>query len=355
MSDDSIDEVYEAYYESGSTDGLPVIPPTDRRVDRMLEATDLAPETELGRLGNRQGRLTVETVAVNGVMAGCLPIHMPVLIAGARAQIAPSSEMIEASVGTDSSAHMFLLNGPIREVLDVNSDTGAFGPGFRSNQTIGRALGLILQNTAGHHPGEQVMGVIGNPFKNTLVTGENERKTPWEPFHVERGYDEGESTITVTNVNCFVQSSNYGRNKTKTGILSRLVYNTPSQLGFRKGAVYVISPANAHELRDVPKQEVKQYIYENAVVPGESFSSPGKRRRTPDPEALNDVRRRVHDSPEEIEIVVAGGEGAWNAVLGPMEGGPTTVQIELPDNWDALLDDYLSGLDRDWGQPRHRE
>lgn len=355
MSDDSIDSVYETYYESGSTDGLPVIPPTDQRVDQMLEATELTADTEIGRLGNRQGRLTVETVAVNGVMAGCLPIHMPVLIAGARAQVAPGSEIIEASIGTDSSGHLFLINGPIRDTLDINSDTGAFGAGFRSNQTVGRALGLILQNTAGHHPGEQVMGVVGSPFKNTLVAGENERKTPWDPFHVEQGYDKDENTITVTNVNCFVQSSNYGRNKTKTGILSRLVYNTPSQLGFRKGAVYIISPANAHELRDIPKRDIKQYIYENAVVPAESFSNPGKRRRTPDPDALNDTRRRVYNSPEEIEIVVAGGEGAWNAIMGPMEGGPTTMQIELPNNWDTLLEDYLSGLDRSWGQPIYPE
>ncbi|MFB6302155.1 MAG: hypothetical protein ABEH78_04770 [Haloferacaceae archaeon] len=352
MPEESIDEVYRAYYETGTTDGLPVIPPTDDRVERMLEGTDLDAEAELGRLGDRGGILTVETVAVNGVMAGCLPIHMPVLIAGARAQVAPESEMIEAAVGTDSSGHLYLLNGPIRETLDVNAGTGAFGPGFRSNRTIGRALGLVLQNTADLHPGEQVMGVIGNPFRDGLVAGENEEASPWEPFHVERGHDPERSTITVANVNCFVQSSNYGRNKTPTGVLSRLVHNTPAQLGFRDGAVYVISPANADVLSDRSKREVKEYIHENAVAPTGSFSEPGGRRRTPDPDALTDVYSRIHDDPADIEVIVAGGEGAWNAVLGPMEGGPTTVEIDLPDRWDGLCDEYASHLDRGWGPQR---
>lgn len=147
MSDD-IDDVYRSYYREGMTDGLLVVPPTDERVERMLEGTDFAPETELGRLGDREGIVTVEKVAVNGVMAGCLPVHMPVLVAGARAQVAPGSSITEASVGTDSSAHLYLVNGPIRETLDVNAGTGAFGPGFRSNRTIGRALGLLLKNTA---------------------------------------------------------------------------------------------------------------------------------------------------------------------------------------------------------------
>lgn len=354
MTDD-VAEVYRTYYEAGSTDGLPVIPPTDERVETMLAGTDLSPDTQLGRLGDREGVLTVETVAVNAVMAGCLPIHMPVLIAGVKAQLAPESETIEASVGTDSSGHLYLLNGPIRETLDVNCDTGAFGPGFRTNATIGRALGLILKNTAGLQPAEQVMGVIGNPFKNSLVAGENEAKTPWEPFHVERGFDASTSTITLANLNCFVQSSNYGGNMTKTTILSRLVHNTPSQLGFRSGAVYVISPTSAAELADHSKREIKEYIHRNAVVPTGSFSSPGKSNRTPDPDDLTDTYSRVHDDPAEIEIVVAGGEGAWNAVLGPIEGGPTTVDIELPDDWESLLSEYRSHLDRDWGKQLYGE
>ncbi|MFB6281842.1 MAG: hypothetical protein ABEH40_07475 [Haloferacaceae archaeon] len=352
MTGESIDEAYRSYYEAGATDGLPVVPPTDERVERMLAGTDLDPGTEIGRLGDREGILTVETVAVNGVMAGCLPIHMPVLVAGARAQVAPESEIIEAAVGTDSSGHCYLLNGPIRGALDVNAGTGAFGPGFRSNRTIGRALGLILDNTAGLAPGEQIMGVIGSPFRHSLVAGENEAESPWDPFHAERGHDPDESTITLANVNCFVQASNYGRNRTPTGILSRLAYNTPPQLGYRDGAIYVISPANAAELSGLSKREVKEYIHENAVVPADGFSRPGGRRRVPDPGVPADAYGRVHGGPDEVEVVVAGGEGAWNAVLGPMEGGPTTVPIDLPDRWDELLDEYGPELTRAWGPVR---
>lgn len=349
---DEFEEVYRSFYADGATDGLPVVPPMDERVDRMLNGTDLKAETEIGRLGDRDGILRVDTVATNGVMAGCLPIHMPVLIAGARALVAPGSETVEASVGTDSAAQLYLVNGPIRDTLDVNSDTGAFGPGFRSNQTIGRALGLLLQNTARHHPGEQRMGVIGNPFKHSLVTGENEGKSPWPPFHVEHGYDTDASTITLTNVNCFIQCSNYGQNRTPTGILSRLAYNTPPQLGFRPGAVYVISPVNATELADVSKRAVKDYLAENAVVASTSVSAPGRATRTTGADELTDIVRRVHERPEDIEIVVAGGDGAWNAILGPMEGGPTTEVIKRPDRWDDLVADYRPILTRNWGNPR---
>lgn len=352
MPDEDIEDVYRAYYRTGTTDGLPVVPPTDERVDRMLDGTDLPSGAELGRLGDREGILTVEKVAVNAVMAGCLPIHMPVLLAGVRAQVAPGSEMTEASVGTDSSAHLYLLNGPIRETLDVNCGTGAFGPGFRSNETIGRALGLILKNTARIHPGEQAMGVIGNPFTNSLVAGENEEDTPWDPFHVERGYDPEDSTITLTNLNSFVQTSNYGTNRTSDGILSRLVHNTPPQMGFRPGGVYVVSPVNAAQLSGLTKREVKEYIYENAVVSTDGFSRADSIGGDPD-DGVGPLRAPVYDSPDEIELVVAGGDGAWNAILGPLEGGPTTEQIPLPDNWDALVNEYRPSLRREWG-PRPR-
>lgn len=363
MNKNTLEDVHDSYYKRGLTDGLPIVPPTDERVEEMLRGTDLSPDKELAQLGDREGILTVEKLAVNAVMAGCLPIHLPVLIAGTKAQSEPSASITEAAVGTGSSGHAYLLNGPIRKMLDINSGTGAFGPGFRSNLTIGRALGLVLQNTGRLRPGEQAMGVIGCPFKN-MVAGENEEKSPWEPFHVERGYDAEESTISLTNINCFIQTSARGPNKDEKEVLSKLVYNTPPEIRFRPSAVYALSPTNAYELRHLTKEEVKTYIYENTTVRSHEYyeSDPSTygfdsaESNRPNLEAFengNDsvspVTERMYRSPSQVKLFVTGGEGAWNAILGPLEGGPTTKKIELPHNWNELLETYGSKLERSWG------
>lgn len=355
MHEDTIDEVYDSYYADGATDGLPVIPPSEHRVQRMLEGTDLAPDHELARLGDREGILTVEKLAANGVMAGCLPIHMPVLIAGVKAISDPRSAVIEASVGTDSSAHLFLLNGPIRRDLDVNIGTGAFGPGFRSNATIGRALGLAIQNTIQVYPGEQAMGVLGNPFKYNLLVGEYEEKSPWDPFHVEYGFEPEESTIAISNTNCFIQT--YPPESDVEGVLSDIVYNTPPQIGFRSGALFAISPFTAAELSFFSKRELKEYLYDNMIVDKHEFIQAhvstynvegDEREQAEDP--VPPVKQRIFNDPDEIEIYVTGGEGKWNGIVGPMEGGPVIEKIELPDNWESLREEYAGSLERTWGK-----
>lgn len=363
MDETSFEEVNESYYERGLTDGLPIVPPTDERVEEMLRGTDLSPGTELARLGDREGILTVEKLAVNSVMAGCLPIHMPVLIAGTRAQADPSASITEAAVGTGSSGHLYLLNGPIREQLDINSGTGALGPGFRSNAVIGRALGLTLQNAGKIRPGEQAMGVIGCPFTN-MVAGENQEKSPWEPFHVERGYDPNESTISLTNANCFIQTSARGPNKDEKEVLSKLIYNTPPEIRFRPNAMYALSPTNAYELRNLTKEEVKEYIYENTVVPSHqyyecdpsTYGFDSTEEKSANVEAFESEDAKVSSTvdhlyrdPSQVKLFVTGGEGAWNAIIGPLEGGPTTKTIDLPNNWEELLETYRPRLEREWG------
>jgi hypothetical protein len=355
------EETFRSFYEAGKTDGLPVIPPTEERVERMLEGTDLDRETELGKLGTREGALTIEKLAVNGVMAGCLPIHMPVLVAGGRALADPKSNAIQASVSTGSWAYLFLLNGPIRQAVEINSDTAAFGPGFRSNQTIGRALGLTYKNCARIHPGEKEMATLGNPFKFSLLAGENEERSPWEPLHVERGYDAEESTITFAAPNSFLQYMPDSMNA--NGMAESLVRHTPpSMLGIKTETAnerfegsqlevfYGLSPYNAQELERYTKSEIKEYIYENAQRRahelGSALSGPD------DDDGLTSLWKRQFDDPDRIKLFVSGGSGRFNAVMGPTFGGPTTKRIELPENWESLLERYSSDLDRDWGQTR---
>lgn len=346
-------------YAGGATDGLPVVEPTEDRVDAMLAGTPYAADTELGRLGDRQGVLTVEQVAVNGVMAGCLPVHMPVLVAGAAAFADPHTSTTEVLVGTDSSGHLIVINGPIQDDLDINRGTGAFGPGYRSNQVIGRALGLILQNTAVVRPGEQAMGVMGSPYKYSMVVGEHETpdRNPWDPLHVEHGLPREASAVTVTNPNCFVQT--FPPERGAHPILTDLLANTPPQYSFRTSAVYAISPFNANDLGHLAKDEVKDYLWENSWIPAalHNEANPASyqpvegeyQEPTTSPDQPQPRYQRLFNDPGDITLIVTGGVGKWNAVIGPLEGGPTTHEISLPDDWDGLLEAYRPLLERDWG------
>ena len=203
-ADRSLEELSDSLYAKGATDGLPIIPPTPDRIDEMLRGTDRHRDHVIGTLGNRADPLSVEKLASNAVMAGCKPIHLPVLEAGARALADPESNSVQFSVSTGGWAYLSIINGPIRNDLDIQCGTGAFGPGFRANRVIGRALGMAYRNTTRIHPGEKDMATVGNPFKYSLVAGENEEASDWEPYHVERGFDADESTFTLAGPNAFV-------------------------------------------------------------------------------------------------------------------------------------------------------
>jgi hypothetical protein len=358
-----IEGVTESFYRDGRTDGLPVVPPTEERVERMLEGTDRPREDVIGRLGTREGALTVEKLAVNGVMAGCLPVHMPLLLAGARALADPKSNAIQASVSTGSWAYLFVVNGPIRDALDLNSDTAAFGPGFRTNRTVGRALGLAYKNTADIHPGEKEMATLGNPFKFGLIAGENEARSPWEPLHVERGYDAGDSTVTFAAPNSFLQYQFQAGARSDQQMVESLIDHTPpSMLGLKtetaneryEGAqlevFYALCPYNAAEIADYTKAEIKEYLFENARRPVEELFEADLGSGDDGDGGLQPRWGRQFDSPDRINLFVTGGSGRFNAVMGPTLGGPTTKRVELPENWDALLDRYGDALDREWGR-----
>jgi len=356
---DSVEAVSRSFYEQGRTDGLPIVPPTDGHVDRMLEGTDRDRDELLGTLGTREGKLTVEGVAVNGVMAGCLPIHMPVLLAGAEVLVDPKANAIQASVSTGSWAYFFLLNGPIRDKLDINSDTGAFGPGYRSNRSIARAIGLIYKNSARIHPGEKEMATMGNPFKFSLLAGENQERSPWDPMHVTRGCDPGDNAITFAAPNSFLQS--IPNEVSAKGVLANMIQNTPPRMrgmkndtanerfeGIQMEVFYGLCPYNAQELADWTKAEIKAHIQGNASIPVAEFDDAVAEEAAANGQ-LPPIRLSQFDDTERINLFVVGGSGRFNAIIGPTLGGPVTKQITLPSNFDGLLEQYRPHLQRDWG------
>ena len=187
----------EELFARGLTDGLPVVPPTEERVQRMLAAVDRDPQEVLGTVGPNYGPATVEKVAINAVMAGCHPSYLPVVVAAVEAICEEQFALHAINVTTFSATPLTIINGPIRREIGVNCGHNALGHGFRANATIGRAIRLIILNIGGAKPQEICKATLGHPAQFTFCVGEDEEESPWEPLHVERGFRPDQSTVTL--------------------------------------------------------------------------------------------------------------------------------------------------------------
>ncbi|MCZ6872761.1 MAG: hypothetical protein O7G88_04410, partial [bacterium] len=194
--DQEVDAI-EWYFERGVTDGLPVVPPTPDRMQRMLAASSRAADEVVALVPPNYGEATVEKIAINAIMAGCKADYLPVVLAGVEAMCDERVSLHGVQGTTHTATPLFIVNGPIREQLDINSAAGAFGSGWRANATIGRALRLIMVNIGGARPGEIDKSCMGHPGKYTYLIGEYEEISPWEPLHVEHGFTAQQSTISV--------------------------------------------------------------------------------------------------------------------------------------------------------------
>src|ERR687887_526938 len=188
---------FEAWFEKGVTDGLPVVPPTRERVETMLAATRRARDELIGEMPPNYGRLTVEKAAVNAVMAGCRPDYLPVVLAAAACACDPDFNLHGVATSTHFSAPLIVVHGPVRQRIGINCSFGVFGPGYRANATIGRALRLLMINIGGARPGEVSMSTFGHPGRYTYCIAENEEASPWPPYSVDRGFPAGTSTLTL--------------------------------------------------------------------------------------------------------------------------------------------------------------
>ena len=191
------DDAFETLYARGVTDGLPVIAPTAARVRAAVEARGRAADELIGLVAPQHGRATVEKIAVNAVMAGCRPEYLPVVIAAVEAISDPAFALEGVSGTTDAVAPLLIVNGPARGALDVNCGVGVFGPGWRANATIGRAVRLVWANVGGARPGGISMSTFAQPGRYTYCIGEREEESPWEPLHVEHGFAASDSTVAA--------------------------------------------------------------------------------------------------------------------------------------------------------------
>lgn len=347
----SLEEVNQFFYRRGWTDGMAILPPTEEAVKQMMTGTDLPPDHLVGKLGPRFGKATTEKIAINAVMAGALPIYMPVLIAAVNAMLDPLSNAEGHSISAGSWAPCWVINGPVRNDLGIKNGVGALSPGNMANATIGRAMALITQNIRGVRHGVECMGALGNPMKYSMVVAENEEDSPWEPLHVEQGFKKEDSTVSLFFPNNYIQSGAY--NTDDAGILSGIIYNTAGGAGF---TCIMLNPLHAKTMasKGWTKKDITNYISEYARRPlyqhRSSTSTPRASIISAKPFPFNpEDTVAVLPDPEAIKILVAGGSHNMIGILKGFIGGLTagagrgrliTKKIELPANWRETVQKY---------------
>jgi hypothetical protein len=271
LNSNSDDNLQRLFLENGWTDGLPIVIPTEERVAEMLTGTSHAPEEIVGYMTvttlQEKMAYTVEKVAVNAVMAGARPEHLPVILAIASTQepSMPSS--------TTSFARMVIVNGPIRDEIGMNAGVGALSPFNLANSVIGRAWTLMAINLAGAKPGETFMASLGHNLNyNNMCCAENEEKSVWEPFHVQKGFKRDESVVSLFRGWSVINSmgaANCLRPATEeTAIMLKAL---PA---LRSAATLVMDPLVAKGLKDQgfhAKEDVTRWLSENVKVPAGQF------------------------------------------------------------------------------------
>lgn len=330
--DDAV-EAIEYYFQQGWTDGLPVVPPTPDRVQQFLDYVGLTPSEILGMEPTRGRVITAEKVAINAVMAGCLPEYFPVVLAAIDAMCEPQFNLHAVTASTMGSAVLMVVNGPIAKELGINSGVSVFGPGHRANATIGRAIRLIISNVTGAVSGELDKATLGHAGKYSWCIAESEDVSPWEPLHVERGLSSEQSAITVFAGLSSFQVPNHEGNSPETILPS--FGDAMFAAGYGLGEIVVVlCPEHIGNIEAAgwSKADVKQFLYEMAqrkvsdwMKAGEAISSP----------VDLDSMQGVVNSPDNITVLVAGGPaGAFSAVI-PLWGGGSgsksvTKQINIP-------------------------
>lgn len=267
------EDPFEAMFARGWSDGLPLIPPTEERVMRMLTGTDREPNDIVCVMPPDLVECTVEKVAINAVMSGCLPEHLPVVLAAVEAAATDSFNIHGLAATTYFSGPVVIINGPITRRVNMNSGINVLGPGNRANSTIGRALNLVVRNVGGSVPGGVDRATFGNPGKLTFCFPEDETGSPWNSLAVERGFGSDESTVTLfaghgpTEIWDQLSRTPESLAGSFAGQLLRLSH---PKLALMFDAVVIVSPEHARVFRDAgwDKPRLRRELMERLTRPG---------------------------------------------------------------------------------------
>jgi hypothetical protein len=333
-------EWIEFYYQQGWSDGLPLVPPSEESVQAMLAAGGLTGDEVLGTIDERNAIIPAEKVAINAVMAGCLPEYFPVVLAAVQALCHPEFHYHNPATSTGGSGLALIVNGPIGPALGINATNNVFGPGARANATIGRALRLVMMNVLNTRPGLLDKATLGTPAKYTLCFAENEVGHPWVPLHVERGFRPEESTVTLYASNTLMGIYNQLASTPEPLLLefADAVCNlaTPNFYGFNQTLI-VLAGEHAEVLRRSgwSKRQVQEFTIQHARRTVADLKRAARLPGEIQPEDET-AWRYVMNRPEDLLIVCAGSQGgSWSACL-PGWGNKWTRSITVPIKTGAI-------------------
>src|SRR3954451_7464013 len=323
-----LEDEIEAMFDRGWTDGLPVVPPTEARVLRMLEGTERAPDEVLAVIPPDLAECTVEKVAVNAVMAGCKPEYLPVVLTAVEAACTDEFNMHGLLATTYFSGPVLIVNGPVTRAIGMNSGGNVFGQGNRANASIGRALQLVVRNVGGGQPGGVDRATLGNPGKYTFCFAEDEAGSPWEPLSVERGFAADASTVTLfpgEGPRGIVDQASRTPDSLARSFAACLRTVAHPKLPMAFDAVLVVSPEHARVFREGgwDKARLKAELHALLQLPGSEIVRGADDIAEGVPEAFADsILPKFR--PDGLLIVHAGGTaGMFSSVIGGWVNGET--------------------------------
>jgi len=322
-------DALEQLHAARCTDGLPVVIPTQERVLRMVLASGLDGDIVLGEMGPQRGAATVENVAIAAIMAGCLPDHMPVVVAAIRAVCQPEFDLAEMQGTTHCIAPLMIVNGPARFTCgNIVSGFGVMGPGHRANASIGRALRLAMINIGGARPGESDMALHGSPAKFTFCIAEDEEHSPFPPLHTSLGYGSPQSVVTILGVEAphsvlFTGDADDPTSaerwlNTVAAVIANPGSNN-SHLGGTAAICVVLNPEHAGVLAGAgyTRERIQQELSQRAVTPRAVLEKLNGRMLV----GTEDLIPAVRD-PANILVLTAGGAGLYTMVMPSWCAGP---------------------------------
>ncbi|MCC7105842.1 MAG: hypothetical protein IT307_11925 [Chloroflexi bacterium] len=339
---DDPEAIHDALAERGWSDGLPLVPPTPERVARMLGSWAERGAEVVGPVLPSNRLATLGSIAANCVMAGCRPEYLPVVVAALRGMLDERFNLRGVQPTTHPAAPLVIVNGPIRQRIGLNGGHGCFGPGWRANATIGRALRLILLTIGGARPGVEDKSTQGSPAKYSYCLAENEEASPWEPLHVERGFERTQSTVTVVaaepphNVNGGQSAEAENILETMASAMISLASND-AYLGIgRHHPVVALCPEHAEILRAAgyTRRDVQHDLFARSRSSLKRLKRGGLYNDRDWPAGFDtddeETLLPIVSQPDDLIVIVAGGAGRHSSYI-PAFGWTSSVTVPIEE------------------------
>ena len=318
-----IDE-FEFFLEKDWSDGFPVVTPTEERVRRMLEGTRRDPDEVVGSIPPALEVATVRTIAIHALMAGCKPEYLPVVLGGTELILRDEINMGGVQCTMHGVAPLMIVNGPYANKIGIHGGNGCFGPGFRANATIGRAIRLMLLNLGGGIAGRASATVFASPLRYTACLAENIERSPWESLAVSRGYSAADNVITVAMVESprlHFDDVSKDPERLLTGIGDAMAAAGSWNMWFASNVVVAMSPQHAKLCADagLSRADVHRRLCElggrrqGDLKRGGNWSPERARAMGIDPDDDECFIKAVKE-PAGLHLIVAGGTGPTTAV-----------------------------------------